>query len=186
MPIPSRRNSPATLKIRNRICKIMNRTMKITLASVAALVLIAAVVAVKMIWFPSVNNAWFQPDRQKLRQVPAGKVIVRRTQFPAASQSGQMALVNNKRLVGRNVAFKNMMATAYGENPGFVWMPPDAPKYNFDYLVTANSDGQGLLREAIQKKTGYTASKEMHDADVLALKIVDPSLPGFKVSAANE
>ncbi|HXE42594.1 MAG TPA: DUF3738 domain-containing protein, partial [Candidatus Baltobacteraceae bacterium] len=162
----------------------MNRTTKIILAGVAAIVLIAAVVAIKMIWFPGVNDDWFQMGAQKLRKVPAGKIIVRPTHFPKSPTDSLTILP--KRLVGCNVTFKQMIAIAYGENEGDVWLPPSAPKNNFDFLVTALSNQKGLLRDAIEKKTGYAGHKETRDTDVLALKILDPALPNLKESAADE
>jgi uncharacterized protein (TIGR03435 family) len=149
-----------------------------------AVFLIAAAVTVKTIWFPSAKDAWFQLGQQKLRQVPAGKVVVRPTHFSSSSQSGTTFV--NRRMVGRNVTFKELIAVAYGENSGRVALPSGAPKNNFDFLVTALSNQQGLLREAVQKKTGYTAQKEMRDTDVLALKIEDQTLPGLKISDADE
>jgi len=165
----------------------MTRTKTIVLISIAT-VLVAAVVAVKMIFFPSVKEAWFQTNGQKLRQVPAGIVVVRPTHFPKSPTNG-MAITNVKGklwLVGRNVSFEQLMATAYSYNPGRVYLPPSAPKNNFDFLVTALSDPDEHLQLAIQKKTGYTASVETRDADVLALKVEDPNSPGLKVSGDGE
>lgn len=162
----------------------MNRTTKIVSVGVAAVVLVAVAVAVKMIWFPSVNDAWFELNGPKLRKVPAGKVIVRPTHFANSQQKGMLLIA--KRWLGRDVTFKEMIAVAYGENPGLVWLPPDAPKNNFDFLVTPLSNPQGQLREAIQKKTGYVAHNENRETDVLALKVLDPTLPGLKVSPADE
>jgi len=52
--------------------------------------------------------------------------------------------------------------------------------------VTALSGPEEHLRAAIQKKTGYTASVETRDTDVLALKVEDPNSPGLKVAEAGE
>lgn len=165
----------------------MTRTKTIVTASIAVL-LMAAVVTVKMIFFPSVKDAWFQTNGQKLRQVPQGLVVVRPTHFPKSPTNGMaFASVKGKRwMAGRNVTFQQLMATAYSYNPGRVALPPSAPKNNFDFLVTALSGPEEHLRLAIQKKTGYTASVETRDTDVLALKVEDPNSQGLKVSDAGE
>jgi len=162
----------------------MKTTTKIILAAVAVLVLSVSAVAVKMIWFPSVDDAWFQLGPQKLKQVPAGKVIVRPTHFARSEETGMIILP--KKMVGRNVPFKDLIATAYGESAGRVVLPVDAPKNNFDFLVTVLSGRDEHLRAEIQKRTGFKAHPETRDADVLALKIMDPALPGLKESGADE
>jgi uncharacterized protein (TIGR03435 family) len=165
----------------------MTRTTKIILAGAAALILVAAVVAVKMIFFPSVKDAWFQTNGQRLQQVPQGLVVVRPTHFPKSPTNG-MAYANGgkRRMVGRNVTFQQLIAVAYSYNPGRVQLPPSAPKNNFDFLVTTPADPEDHLRTAIRKKTGCTASVETRDTDVLALKVEDPNSPGLKVSDAGE
>ena len=165
----------------------MTRTKTIVLISVAV-VLIAAGVAVKMIFFPSVKDSWFQTNGRKLQQVPAGFVVIRPTHFPKSSTNG-MAFANvkgNRWMIGRNVTFQQLMATAYSYNAGRVYLPPSAPKNNFDFLVTTSSSPEDHLRVAILKKTGYAASVETRDTDVLALKVEDANSPGLKVSDADE
>ena len=165
----------------------MKQTKTIVLVVVAVL-LIAAGMTVRMIFFPSVKDAWFQTNGQKLRQVPQGLVVVRPTHFPKSPTNGMtFANVKGKRwMAGRNMTFQQLVATAYNYNPGRVYLPPSAPKNNFDFLVTALSGPEEHLRAAIQKKTGYTASVETRDTDVLALKVEDPNSPGLKVAEAGE
>ena len=164
----------------------MTRTKTITLAVVAVL-LIASAVAVKMIFFPSVREEWFQTSGQRLRQVPEGFVVVRPTHFPKSPTNGMAYANGGKRwIVGRNVTFQQLMAIAYSYNPGRIELPPTAPKNNFDFLVTAPSGPEEHLRTAIQKKTGYTASVETRDTDVLALKVKDANSPGLKVSVGGK
>jgi len=167
----------------------MNRTIKIILVSVAVLVMVAAAVTVKLIWFPSVKDAWFQANGQRLKQVPPGLVIVRPTHFPGprtnllayASGNG-----NRQWVSGRNVTFKQLVAAAYDYDVGRVWLPPGTPGNNFDFLVTAVSDPKEPFRAAVRKKTGYIANVENRDTDVLALKVEDPNSQGIKVSDAGE
>ena len=161
------------------------------LVSVLALVLVAAVVAVKMIFFPSVNDKFFQISPQRLQNVPPGLVVVRPTHFPNSPQksspSGMMqtSVKGAMWMVGRNVTFQQLIAMAYSYNPGRISLPVGAPKYNLDFLVTAPKDPQARLQSAIRRKLGYTAQVETRDTPVLALKVEDPNSPGLKVSAAT-
>ena len=165
----------------------MSRTAKIILATVAMVILGAAAVTVKLVWFPSVKEAWFQVNPQRLRRVPPGIVVVRPTHYPKAATNSVSYSNNGKGwMVGRNVSFQVLMAMAYSYNPGRVSLPPSAPENNFDILVTVSPNPNEHLKTAIQKKTGYTASVETQDADVLALKVTDPNSPGLQVSNGDE
>ena len=164
----------------------MTRTKTIVII-VAAVLLIASAVGVKMIFFPSVKDAWFQTNGQRLRQVPEGLVVVRPTHFPRSPTNGMAYANGGKRwIVGRNVTFQQLIAVAYSYNAGRIVLPPMAPKNNFDFLATVSSGPEEHLRAAIQKKTGYTAGVETRDTDVLALRVEDAYSPGLKVSDAGE
>lgn len=163
----------------------------ILLTSVMVLVL-AMAVAVKLMFFPAVDDKYFLINQQRLAQAPPGLVIVRPTHFPSSpkkqSPPGTMQ-TNSKgeiRMVGRNVPFQQLIAIAYSYNPGHITLPPGAPKENFDYLVTVPKDPAARLQAAIRRKLGYTAQVETRDTPVFALKIIDPALPGLKVSTATQ
>jgi uncharacterized protein (TIGR03435 family) len=159
---------------------------------VSMVVLVLAVVAVKMIFFPSVSDKYFQINAARLRQAPPGLVIVRPTHFADSTkrsspqnQLGYASIKGEQWMVGINLTFQNLMATAYSCNAGRVALPSDAPKGNFDFLVTVPKDPQARLQSAIRRKLGYTADLETRDTPVLALKVEDPNLPGLKVSTAT-
>jgi uncharacterized protein (TIGR03435 family) len=152
-------------------------------------VLAGAVVAVKMIFFPSIDDKFFQNRNSSILQhAPPGLAIVRVTHFPKTQTNGMMvAQVKRAQwMVGRNVTFQNLIATAYSYNPGRVALPTGAPKNNFDFLVTMPSDPQTHLQSAIKRKLGYVAQKETRDAPVFALKVEDPNSTGIKASPNNE
>jgi len=166
---------------------------KIVATGTAIFLVIAMAVVVKLVFFPSVNDSFFQISQARLRQAPPGIVIVRPTHFANASTrpspQQDIGVVNVKGtmwMVGRNIAFQRLMATAYSYDLARVLLPPDAPKVNFDFLVTMPGNPQEHLQSAIRKKLGYTAQPETRDAPVLALKVVDPDLPGLNVSAPGE
>jgi uncharacterized protein (TIGR03435 family) len=162
------------------------------LVAVLVVTLIAAAAVVKLVFFPSVKDAWFTMDDRGLRQTPAGLVVVRPTHFPFLRRNGILYArlasegTNSLRIMGRNVPLREVVAAAYGESPSRVVLPPDAPKGNFDFLVTAASDSRPRLQSVIRRQLGYAAQKEKRDTDVLALKIMDSRLPGLTVSGADE
>jgi uncharacterized protein (TIGR03435 family) len=168
----------------------MTKTKTIVLVSLVVLVLGGAAVAVKMIFFPSLDDKFFQINSARLRQAPPGRVVVRPTHFPdspkKSSPPGYMQTTVKGALwmVGRNLTFQQLFATAYSYNPGRIALPPNPPKGNFDFLVTVPKDPEVRLQAAIKRKLGYTAQKETRDTDVLALKVADPNSPGLKVSTA--
>lgn len=166
-------------------------TKTIVLVSVLALAL-AAAVAVKMIFFPSISDKFFQTNAARLRLVPPGLVVVRPTHFADSAkrpspqnQVGSATVKGARWMVGINMTFQNLIATAYSHNPGRITLPSDPPKGNFDFLVTVPKDPQTRLQLAIRKKLGYTAQVETIDTPVLALKVEDPNSSGLKVSTAK-
>jgi uncharacterized protein (TIGR03435 family) len=169
----------------------MTKTKTMVLVSVLVLVLVAAVVAVKMIFFPSVNDRFFQINPTRLRQAPPGLVVVRPTHFADSPQKSsppgmmETSVKGAQWMVGRNVSLQQLIAMAYRYNPGRIALPAGAPKANYDFLVTVPKDPQARLQSAIRRKLGYTAQVETRDTPMLALKVEDPNSPGLKVSTAT-
>jgi uncharacterized protein (TIGR03435 family) len=154
--------------------------------------LLVAVVVVKLAFFPSIKDANFTLNIRSLQQAPANVVIIRLTHFPKSTRNGVISASSNRNgkstrwMMGRNVPLSDVMAAAYGQNPSRVALPPGAPKGNYDFLVTVADNPEEQLQSAIRRKLGYTAQMEKHDADVLALKIENATLPGLTVSDASE
>jgi uncharacterized protein (TIGR03435 family) len=171
----------------------MTKTKTTVLVSVTVLVLIALVVVVKMIFFPSVSDKFFQTNSARLRQAPPGLVVVRPTHFANTAkrsspqnQVGYASVKGAQWMVGINVTFQQLIATAYSYNPGRIALPVGAPKVNYDFLVTVPEDPQAHLQSAIRRKLGYVAQPETRDTPVLALKVENPNSPGLKVSPDSE
>ena len=57
------------------------------LAGILVLALTVAVV-VKVMFFPSIKDAYFAMDERSLQQAPAGLILVRPTQFPFLREKG--------------------------------------------------------------------------------------------------
>lgn len=162
----------------------MKTTLMVTVG--IAIVAIAAVTAIAR--HHPVKDAYFDPDSDKLWQVPANLLVIRPTHFPQTH--GMISHYHEgdslARTVGRNVSFQMMMAEACDCDFAQVVLPPGAPQGNFDFLVTRPAHVRQQLRTAIQKQLGYAAHPETRDMDALILKVNAPSLPGLTVSAEGE
>lgn len=151
------------------------------LAGIVGGVVIGAVVAVKLAFFPSIKEDYFAMNQRSLRAVPFGLVVVRPTHFPKSAHKGVMwgsAPRLGKpvwRMLGRNVSLPELIGAAYGKNADRVVLPVTAPHTNYDFLVTATRNQQQQLQRAIRNKLGLDARTEMRDTAVLALKAPDPS-----------
>ena len=155
----------------------------------AILLAVAAVTVVKsQTAGVTVKEAWFEPDADKLRVLPANIEVVQPTHFP--DTAAKIRHVHDgeslARTVGRNVTFRDLMAEAYDCDPGCVVLPGDAPKGGFDFLVTTSPKTRKHLRQAIETQLGYTANSETRDAEVMMLRVKDSALPGLTVSADGE
>jgi len=155
------------------------------------MLVLGAIVAVKMIFFPSVSEKYFQTSAAR-QQAPPGLVVVRPTHFADSArrsspqnQFGYASINRTDSMGGIHVSFQNLIAAAYNFNPGRVTLPSGAPKGNFDFLVTVTKDAQASLQSAIRRKLGYTAHVETRDTPVFALKVENPNSPGLHVSTAT-
>ena len=159
-----------------------------TKTTVTVGIAILAVVAVALVVkHQSVKDSYFDPDTDKLWQLPANLTVVRPTHFPKLS--AQIRHVQNgdsgARMLGRNVPLRDVIAEAYDCNPARVLLPADAPTNGFDFLATT-ADPRKHLQKAVQRKLGYTAHRETRDTEVWVLKVANPNLPGLTVSANGE
>ncbi len=166
----------------------MNRNKAIIAAAVTGLVV---VIALKLLFFPSIKDAYFTMNYRNLREIPSGLVVLRPTHYPFLKHAGTMYAPSpqsrtNSWIIGRNAPLRDVISMAYDEHPSRVMLPIDAPKGNFDFLITVDHQSSERFRTAIQQKLGLRAQKEMREAEVLALKVVNPALPGLKVSDDGE
>ena len=169
---------------------IMTSSLAKTTVAVAAIVAtIALATVVKLHFFPAVRDAYFKPDFDNLKQVPAGIVVVRpsRTLHSTGDPMRNLEEAGTLlRAVGRNITFRELIAEAYDCSPGHVLLPADAPVGRFDFLVTRSGDTRAHLRAAILKHLGYQAHGENRDTDALKLTL-DPAAPsGLTVSPDGE
>lgn len=165
----------------------MTRTQ--TALVILCLAVIAAAGAIKIIYFPSVSDKYFQVNTAQLEKVPVGLAVVRPTHFGNGHPQNRIgyATVNGiDRMAGLNNSFLILIATAYSQNPGRITLPWDAPTNHFDFLITISGDPRKNLQSAIRRQLGYTADLETNDTPVLDLKVEDPNSPGLKISPDDE
>jgi uncharacterized protein (TIGR03435 family) len=167
----------------------MTKTKNIILIVTLVLVLLVAT-AVKLLFFPSVKDAYFAMNQRNLESVPVGLVAIRPTHFSrSVFHRGIMYATthNAVRIMGRNVPLRTVIAVAWQEDAARVQMPLDAPTNNFDFIVTLREkEPLKHLQRVICRQFGYVVQKETNDTDVLAMKVIDPALPGLTVSTPGE
>lgn len=165
-------------------------TRKHIFIGIGALLLIAAGVAVKLIYFPKVDEIFFQLDSNKLQQAPANVLILRPTHFATSRRSGAFAMPardksgqydsSQMRFVGRNVGLDQIIPVAYQCSLSRVVLPRDVPAEHYDFLVTLRSKAAERFQAVIKKKLGYAAHWDNREVEVLQLKVQIPNAPGLK------
>jgi len=163
-------------------------TKTILAAGSAIFILAAMATVVKSQQSAAVNDSFFEPNADKLQQVPANLAVVQPTHFTDAIGKIKHAYSGDSlaRTVGRNVTFRDLIAEAYDCEPGCVVLPLDAPKGGFDFLVTDSPKTRKHLREAIETELGYAATSETRDTEVLVLLAKDSNPSGLAVSTAGD
>jgi uncharacterized protein (TIGR03435 family) len=162
----------------------MNRKRFIIGATV--LMLLGCVFAVKAFWFPAIQNVWFQLDERQLRTAPANLMVFRGTLLANRKSGCQAAWMGTRnsgrnqepiiRYSGRNVPLQEIIPIAYQCRPSDVVMPEIVPTNRYDFLVTAAKQPAGRLRQSLEKKTGFTADWQEHEANVWLLKVQNPNV----------
>lgn len=166
--------------------------MKRMFVIIALVVLVVAAIGVKILFFPSVKDAWFAMDRDRLLKDPPGMVVFRPTHFHDNTERYVVSArykQNDKAarwVMGRDLPLRIAIAVAYNVNRATVVLPPDAPTGHFDFLVTTLDDPPARLQAAIRHKLGLVAQKETRQTTVMAIRIVDPNLPNLEISDPTE
>lgn len=100
---------------------------------------------------------------------------------------GGSSMTGGKRMmVGFNASVASLLATAYATTEARIFAATPFPAEHYDYTVNVPDNPQAALQTGIKEKFGLVAKTEMHDSPVLLLKVVNPSAPGLKPSAASE
>ncbi|HEY1661352.1 MAG TPA: TIGR03435 family protein [Verrucomicrobiae bacterium] len=165
----------------------MTKTQTIVLTGVG-LGVMAVIITVKIIFFPSISDKYFTVNSGRLKQVPSGLVVIRPTHFANSAQNrvAYAQVKGKERFVGVNMTFQMVISMAYNQNSSHITVPWNAPKNDFDVLVTAAGNPSQLLQTAIRRKLGFIATLQTNDTPVLDLKAENPNPPDLKASADNE
>ena len=158
-----------------------------------AVLALGAALAVWKVSFPSVNDMTFKMDYIGLQRAPGNVLILRPTHFADSARHGDVSYARDlkseepvMRIMGRKVSFQQVIATAYSCAPDRIILPLDAPKGDYDFLVTLAEKQNEHLQVAIKKKLGFVASWEPRETEVLSLKIKTPNAPALKPSASGQ
>jgi len=166
--------------------KFIPRTIAVLLA------MLGLAIAVKLIFFPTIKDDYFAMNIRSLRQVPAGLLALRPTHYPFVRSQGVLYAPPTRdggddwRMMVRNAPLRDIIAAAYDVGPGRVILPANAPKGNYDCLVTVPKNQRERLQEIIRRQLRYVAKKETHETDVLALTMVNRNPPNLAVSDDKE
>lgn len=168
------------------------RTKTAVTVGVAVFVLGAAFASWK-IYFPPVNDLVFKMDYNGLERAPDNVLILRPTHFADSQRHGEVSFARNlkagkpvMRIMGRKVSFERVIATAYSCAPNRIILPLDAPKGDYDFLVTLPEKQNEHLQAAIKKKLGWIANWESRETEVLSLKIKTPNAPVLQLSTNGQ
>jgi len=122
----------------------MARTRTKTAVTVVVAVLaLGAAFAVWKVCFPHVNDMIFRLDYIGLERAPDSVLILRPTHFANSPRHDDVSYATDlkagkpaMRMMGRKVSFEQVIATAYSRAPNRIILPLDAPKGDYDFLVT--------------------------------------------------
>jgi len=184
-------SSASTLTLIKGALKFMvwTKTKTSVVAVVVAIVAVSsATVAVKAVFFPTIQDTYFEPNYRHFQNLPRGLFALRPTHFttPAngldySAESSSPTGEHVTLFMGRNRSFEQLITKAYGGTPAYTVLPGFVPKDNFDYLCTLLDSRAGEhLQAAIKKKLGYIANWQQRDTDVFLLKVHTPNSPGLQ------
>ena len=170
---------------------MIGRKKLFVVATVIAL--LGCVIAVKAMWFPTIKNVWFQLDNRQLAAAPGHLVVFRDTCLSTRKSGTQAAFMGYQpgtdhepilRYSGRNVPLQEIIPLAYQCQPSDIEMPFTIPTNRYDFLVTVAKQPRDRLRQAFEKKTGFTADWQEREADAWFLKVQNPNV--FQPSTNTE
>jgi uncharacterized protein (TIGR03435 family) len=160
-----------------------------TIGSIVILVLVVAGLLAKWVFFPSVDDKFFQLDYGRLQTAPAGLLVFRPTHYADSRRSGCFSSWIRSgtgpgvpRFLGRNCTVEQIIPTAYQAAPSRVVFPEKPLTNRFDVLVTVRDKPAEKLQAALARKTGCTAHWKERETEVLELRVVGIKPAGLKPS----
>jgi uncharacterized protein (TIGR03435 family) len=144
-----------------------------------------ATVAIREFSSPSIEDVFkHYGEGQYLKKAPP--VVFLR---PSSGEFSGVTSQDTGRMLARAVYLGTLMSLAYGSpTMHFHWsenrviLAPGMADGKFDFLLAVPDHPQAALQAEIQKQLGLVAHHEMRDADVLVLKVSNPSATGLAVA----
>lgn len=158
-----------------------------TIGSIIVLVLLVTGLLAKWIFFPSVDDKFFQLDHGRLQTAPSGVFILRKTTFGESRQSGCMSAWSHSqggqgvpRFLARNATLEEIIPAAFQAAPSRVVFPKNLSTNRYDILLTIGDKPMEKLQAALKSKLGCTASWQERETEVYELKVHGVSPSGMK------
>lgn len=134
---------------------------------------------------PVINDSFFNIEYNSLLAVPSNISITRPTHFTNGNAGSYWFPAPINKAVGRDVSFKDMLASAYDWPESRMVFTGSLPSGEFDYLITKPRDAKEALQNQLKKQFGLVGRKEIRETDVLLLQLKTASAPGLSVSAGG-
>ncbi len=178
----------STLTLVKGALKIMAWTNAKTAVVMGVGALLAAgttTVIIHKVESPSVDESLWEMKLENLKKAPP-VIIIRPTHY-----SDHTAMTDHEKWIAHNMDFKGLLEVAYAftNSDGYqvfsrerMILPPDAPKSRYDLMFTLSNHSREKLQQAISRRTGFAARKEIRQTDVLLLKVKDPELLALHAS----
>ena len=179
--------SISTLTLIKGALKIMAWTqMKTAVVVGVGLLLAAGTTTVVFKGFdPVVNDSLFNIEYNSLLAVPSNISIIRPTHFTNGNAGSYWLYAPINKAVGRDVSFKDMLASAYDWPASRMVFTGSLPSGEFDYLITKPRDVKEGLQNQLEKQFGLVGRKEVRKTDALLLQLKNANAPGLSVSAGG-
>ena len=183
--------STSTLTLIEGALKIMAWT-KMKTAAVVGIATILGIgtttVVVKQYISPPVENYFAHPEIMDLDKAPP-VLILRPSRYAGPRDyviTTKADLHDFGKVMRRSCPFGLLLASAYDFGTERMVLPANAPKGQFDLLLTLPKQPAEALREAIKKQFGFVGHPETRDTDVLVMKVSNPAAPGLKVNTQHK
>ena len=182
--------SGSTLTLIKGALKLMawSKMKTAAVAGVAAILAIGTTtVVVKQFISPPVENYFAHFETMNLEKAPP-VLILRPSRYARQGDyiiTTKMDLHDFGKVMRRGCSLASIFASAYDFGQERIVLPADAPKGQFDLLLTVPDHPAEALRQAIKKQLGLAGHPETRDTDVLVLKVSNPTTSGLKVNTQH-
>ena len=101
--------------------------------------------------------------------------------FPSQFHRNSHGWGNNGRMAGTGVTASTLVSAAYGfATTARTMLATDLPERRYDYIASLTNGNPEALQQAVKRELGVVAKIEMHETNVMFLKLKAPNMPGLK------